>query len=80
MVEGSNAIEATVTVDPGIPAASARCEFERRRATREDRIRARHPKLGGFILALSDDPQSTPPGTPVPWRRAARHAAERTRR
>jgi hypothetical protein len=63
MVEGSDAIEATVAVDPGIPAASARSEFERRRATREDRIRAPHPKLGGLILALSDDPQSTPPGT-----------------
>ncbi|RYU14369.1 NERD domain-containing protein [Nocardioides iriomotensis] len=57
--EARDAVEATMTVDPGIPGASARREFERRRATREDRIRARHPKLGGLILAWSDEPQST---------------------
>lgn len=34
-------------------------EHDRRSAAREDRIRAAHPKLGGLILALSDDPQST---------------------
>lgn len=46
-------------VDPGVPGASARREFERRRATREQRIRSKHPKLGGLILAVSDAPQST---------------------
>lgn len=55
----SDPIAATAAVDPGFPGASARREFERRRATREDRIRGRHPKLGGIILALSEDPQST---------------------
>lgn len=43
----------------GAAGASARREFERRRARREERIRTKHPKLGGLILALSDDPQST---------------------
>lgn len=46
-------------VDAGIPGASARREFERRKAKREERTRTKHPKLGGLILALSDDPQST---------------------
>ncbi len=46
-------------VDSGSPGASARREFERRKAKREERTRTKHPKLGGLILALSDDPQST---------------------
>lgn len=51
---------------PGTAGASARREFERRKAKREERIRAEHPKLGGLILALSDDPQST-----TAWERGA---------
>ncbi len=39
--------------------SSARREYERRRNKREERIRAKHPKIGGLIVALSDDPQST---------------------
>lgn len=46
-------------VDSGIPGASARREFERRKQRREDRVRAKHPKIGGFLLAVTDDPQST---------------------
>ena len=46
-------------VDLGVPGASARREFERRRLRREQRIRTAHPKVGGFIHALTDDPQST---------------------
>ncbi|GAA2153489.1 nuclease-like protein [Humibacillus xanthopallidus] len=46
-------------VDPGTAGASARREFERRKAKREERIRAAHPKLGGLILAFSDERQST---------------------
>jgi hypothetical protein len=38
---------------------SARDEFERRQKKREDRVRAAHPRIGGFLLAVSDDPQST---------------------
>jgi hypothetical protein len=46
-------------VDAGTPGGSARREFERRQRARQDRVRAKHPKLGGLILALSDDPQTT---------------------
>ena len=51
--------EAPPEVDPGVAGASARREFEKRRDAREQRIRTRHPKLGGLILAVSDDPQTT---------------------
>ncbi len=44
--------------DVGTPGASARREFKRRRARQEERTRTAHPKLGGLIHALSDDPQS----------------------
>lgn len=44
---------------PGVAGSSARREHERRVARREERIRSKHPRLGGLILAVSDDPQST---------------------
>ncbi|SFS17493.1 Nuclease-related domain-containing protein [Microbacterium sp. cf046] len=50
--------EPTAAAD-GVAGASARREHERRKEAREQRIRTDHPKLGGLILALSDDPQST---------------------
>ena len=43
----------------GVAGASAQREYERRKNKRETRIREAHPRMGGFILALSDDPQST---------------------
>ena len=43
----------------GTPGSSARREYERRKARREDRVRTAHPRLGGLILAMTDDPQST---------------------
>ena len=46
-------------VESGTAGASARREFERRKAKREERIRTRHPKLGGLMLAVSDEQQST---------------------
>lgn len=46
-------------IDPGRAGASAQREYERRKDKRETRIRAAHPVVGGFLLALSDDPQST---------------------
>jgi hypothetical protein len=46
-------------IEAGTAGASARREFERRRQIREDRIRSHHPKIGGLILALTDDPQAT---------------------
>jgi hypothetical protein len=48
-----------VLIESGTPGASARREFERRKALREQRIRDKHPRLGGLINALSDEPQST---------------------
>lgn len=45
--------------NPGTPGASARREFERRKARREQRIRAKHPKIGGLLHALSKEPQTT---------------------
>lgn len=38
---------------------SARREYERRVAKCGARVRAKHPRLGGLMLALTDDPQST---------------------
>lgn len=46
-------------IEAGTPGSSARREFERRKARHEERIRARHPGLGGPVLAVTDDPQST---------------------
>ena len=46
-------------VESGTAGASARREFERRKAKREERIRSKHPKLGGLMLAVSDEQQST---------------------
>jgi len=54
-------------LDAGRAGASARREYERRSAKRETRIREAHPHLGGLILALSDDPQST-----TAWAQGAR--------
>jgi hypothetical protein len=45
--------------ESGTAGASARREFERRKAKREDRIRTKHPTLGGLILAVSNEQQST---------------------
>jgi hypothetical protein len=56
--------EAVVT---GTAGSSARREYERRSAKREARIREAHPRLGGVILALSEEPQST-----TAWARGAR--------
>lgn len=39
--------------------ASAQREYERRSQRREQQIRSQHPKLGGLILALTNEPAST---------------------
>lgn len=47
-------------VDLGVPGRSAEREFERRHSGRAERVKKRFgPRLGGVILALSSDPQST---------------------
>lgn len=43
-------------LDVGVAGASARREHARRHANRQQRVRARHPLIGGALLALSDDP------------------------
>ena len=43
--------------DHGIPGASARREGERRRANREKHTRERHPHIGGFLLAVQEQPR-----------------------
>lgn len=53
-------------VEAGTAGASARSEYDRRVAKRQERVRSAHPKLGGLILALSDEPQST-----QAWQRGA---------
>lgn len=44
-------------VETGVAGGSAKAEYQRRVARREQRVRERHPKLGGLILALTDEPQ-----------------------
>jgi hypothetical protein len=63
---GVHPVEATDTIEPGNPGSSVRREYERRVAKREQRIRAAHPRIGGFLLAISDDPQTT-----QAWKRGA---------
>ena len=46
-------------VETGAAGSSARREYERRSVKREARIREAHPRLGGLILALTDEPQGT---------------------
>lgn len=56
--EAVEAMESFV-IDAGTAGASARREFERRKQQREQRVREKHPKIGGLLLALTADPQST---------------------
>ena len=46
-------------LNAGVGGASARREYERRKDKRAGRIRAKHPLIGGLILAVIDEPQST---------------------
>ena len=43
-------------LDLGTAGASARRKHERRKANRERRVRERHPRIGGALLALQDEP------------------------
>jgi hypothetical protein len=51
--------EPVVAEATGSAGASARREFERRRDARERRVRQRFPRIGGFLLAVTEEPQST---------------------
>lgn len=46
-----------VDIDLGTAGASGRREYERRKANREARARAAHPRTGGLRLKLQDQPQ-----------------------
>jgi len=59
MVAGPPSPAEPLATPAGVAGASARREHERRAQRREQRIRQAHPHLGGLILALSDEPQST---------------------
>ena len=39
--------------------ASAAAEYKRRHDARQERVLAKHPRMGRFLLAVFDDPQST---------------------
>lgn len=51
--------QSAVPEPTGPAGASARREFERRRDARQRRVRERFPRIGGFLLAVTDEPQST---------------------
>lgn len=59
MAAGSKPRPEQSEVFTGIAGASAQREYDRRKDKREARILDDHPYVGKFILALSDDPQST---------------------
>jgi hypothetical protein len=44
-------------LDLGVAGASARREHERRRTNREQRSREAHPRIGGLLFTLKDDPR-----------------------
>jgi Nuclease-related domain len=54
-VDEAPAATAPVT-ESGQAGASAEREYQRRHANREGRVRARHPRIGGVLLALSGQP------------------------
>jgi len=55
----TEAAPAPTVVDPGVPGASARREYERRKAKDEQAVRDRHPRTAGLRLALRDERRST---------------------
>jgi len=46
-------------VDVGDPGSSLQAQYERRSAARKARARARFPRIGGFLLAVTNEPAST---------------------
>lgn len=47
------------THDESQPGASLEAEYRRRVEARESRVRARYPRIGGLVLALTSEPSST---------------------
>ncbi|MCW3038624.1 MAG: hypothetical protein JWM31_529 [Solirubrobacterales bacterium] len=52
-----DAAPAADDVDVGRPGASAQREYERRRTNRIEKTHARHPHIGGLLLAVQSAPQ-----------------------
>ena len=53
------AFDVAEQVDIGVAGASARREYERRMTNRQQRVRTAHPTVGGLLLAITDEKQST---------------------
>lgn len=49
----------TLELVDGQGGASAAAEFQRRHNARQERVLTNHPRIGRFLLAVFDDPQST---------------------
>lgn len=58
-VEVGAAPDQTLDVIDGTAGGSALREFDRRHAARQQRVQSAHPRIGKFLLAVFDDPQST---------------------
>ncbi|WP_203336717.1 nuclease-related domain-containing protein [Nocardioides limicola] len=59
-VEETEAVEEAVAAEKaGVAGASARREYERRKARDEERLRQKWGRLGGLAVALSEEKQST---------------------
>ncbi len=70
-IESPNTEVEPLAVEPTQPetgkaGSSARCEYARRKAKDEERLRAKWGRLGGIAVALSDERQST-----AAWERGA---------
>lgn len=67
LAEVTGAPRHAITPDPapeldlvdGVAGGSATREHDRRHNARQERVQAAHPKIGKFLLAVFDDPQST---------------------
>jgi hypothetical protein len=59
VVPVSVALELPVPLETGVAGASLQGEYERRSRRRQERIRAKHPRIGGLLLAITDEPTST---------------------
>lgn len=49
----------TLALVDGVAGGSAAHEFQRRHDARRERVQTAHPRIGRFLLAVFDDPQST---------------------
>lgn len=57
--DDASAVDAEVVLERGEAGGSAAREWRKRHERREQAIRSRYGRLGGVVLALSDDPHST---------------------